>query len=79
MIDIPTDAYILNNFFLTSARFLFSIENLIGGYNSVFFPVNIKSAREPHFFELLHGHFFAFTGTLGDLFTGTFFWFAGRI
>ena len=32
MIDIPTDVYILNNFFLTSSRFLFSIENLIGGY-----------------------------------------------
>ena len=43
-----------------------------------FFPVNIKSAREPHFFELLHGHFFAFTGTLGDLFTGTFFLVRGQ-
>ena len=92
MIDIPTDAYILNKFFLTSSRFPFSIENLIGGYTSVFFPVNIKSAREPHFFEEVHGHNFAFTGTFSEnsrasgcvhghflgLFHGHFSWFTGR-
>ena len=27
-----------------------------------FFPVNIKSAREPRFLENVHGYFFGFTG-----------------
>ena len=87
MIDIPTDAYILNKFFLTSSRFPFSIENLIGGYTSAFFfPVNIKSAREPHFskvftgtflpsralFHKIHGQVDAFTGTFFDFLTGIF-------
>ena len=57
-----------------------------------FFPVNIKSAREPHFFEDVHGHNFAFTGTFSEnsrasgcvhghflgLFHGHFSWFTGR-
>ena len=28
-----------------------------------FFPVNIESVRERHFFNMFHAHFFAFTGT----------------
>ena len=28
-----------------------------------FFPVNFKSAREPHFLDDVHGYFFGFTGT----------------
>ena len=35
-----------------------------------FFPVNLESAREPHFFENFHGHIFAFTGTFWTKFTG---------
>ena len=35
-----------------------------------FFPVNIKSAREPRFLEDIHGHFFGFTGTFFRKFTG---------
>ena len=31
-----------------------------------FFPVNIESARERHFFSKFHGHFFAFTGTFWE-------------
>ena len=70
MIDIPTDAYILNNFFLTYARFLFSIENLIGGYTSVFFPREHQKCPWTSFFRrcsraqfCVHGHFFRkFTG-----------------
>ena len=54
--------------------------------------MNIKSAREPHFFEDVHGHIFAFTGTFSEnsrasrcvhghffgLFHGHFSWFTGR-
>ena len=36
----------------------------------VFFPVNLKSARERCFFENFHGHFLAFTGTFWWKFTG---------
>ena len=36
----------------------------------LFFPVNLKSAREPRFSEDVHGHIFAFTGTLFRRFTG---------
>ena len=45
-----------------------------------FFPVNLESAREPHFFKIFHGHIFAFTGTFWTKFTGkrtrsrAFFW-----
>ena len=58
---------------------------------SVFFPVNIKSARKPRFLAFVHGHlgsraFFqkihgqvvAFTGTFLDVFTGTFSGFTGK-
>ena len=31
-----------------------------------FFPVNIKSAREPRFLEDVHGYFFGFTGTFSE-------------
>ena len=72
------------NYTITLIFFLcsnFMIMHLSFRYNIgvFFFPVNIKSAREPHFLENVHGHFFAFTGTLVDIFTGTFFWFTGRI
>ena len=30
---------------------------------TVFSPVNIKSAREPHYLENVHGYFFVFKGT----------------
>ena len=36
----------------------------------LFFPVNIKSAREPYFLGIVHGYFFAFTGTSCRKFTG---------
>ena len=34
----------------------------VGGAVFFFSSVNIKSAREPHFFGFVHGHCFAFTG-----------------
>ena len=57
-----------------------------------FLRVNLKSAREPHFFRNVHGHVFAFTGTFSEnsrasrcvhghffgLFHGHFSWFTGR-
>ena len=47
-------------------RPIWKLKTLTNGSSAVvqcfFFFVNIKSAREPHFFGFVHGHFFAFTG-----------------
>ena len=39
-------------------------------FSVFFFPVNIKSARERHFSEGVHGYIFGFTGTSFRKFTG---------